>query len=95
MADQIPLTSDERAALGQRLPDWEIEGQKLCRTFLFANFGEAWTFMEQVAVEAEKLQHHPDWSNSWNRVTIAVTTHSIGSLTRLDVAFAEAVEELL
>ncbi|MDG2429076.1 MAG: 4a-hydroxytetrahydrobiopterin dehydratase [Acidimicrobiales bacterium] len=95
MTDRTPLTNDERTGLGQQLPDWQVEGQKISRTFLFADFAEAWTFMKQVAVKAEDLQHHPDWSNSWNQVTIEVTTHSAGSLTRLDVAFAEAVEELL
>ncbi len=50
--------------------------------------------MGQVAGVAEALQHHPDWSNSWNQVEIAVTTHSAGGLTGLDVAFAEAVDAL-
>ena len=50
--------------------------------------------MEQVSIIAENLQHHPDWSNSWNRVDVVVTTHSAGGLTHLDVAFAEAVDAL-
>ena len=50
--------------------------------------------MEQVSIIAENLQHHPDCSNSWNRVDVVVTTHSAGGLTHLDVAFAEAVDAL-
>ena len=93
-ADRTLLTSGERASLAARLPGWGIDGEHLRRTFRFVDFAEAWAFMGQVAGVAEALQHHPDWSNSWNQVEIAVTTHSAGGLTRLDVAFVEAVDAL-
>jgi|TARA_Y100000782_G_scaffold70782_1_gene76533 4a-hydroxytetrahydrobiopterin dehydratase len=92
--DRTLLTSGERAALAARLPAWGFDGDHLRRTFRFADFAEAWAFMGRVAAVAEALQHHPDWSNSWNQVEIAVTTHSAGGLTRLDVAFVEAVDAL-
>ena len=95
MADRSPLTDEERAGLEVRVPDWERDGEVLRRTLEFADFAEAWAFMGRVAEVAEDLQHHPDWSNSWNRVDLAVTTHSAGCLTRLDLAFAEAVESIL
>jgi len=89
LPDRTLLTPGQRSDLTARLPGWEIEGDHLRRTFTFADFAGAWTFMGSVAAIAESLQHHPDWSNSWNRVEIAVTTHSAGGLTHLDVAFAE------
>lgn len=99
MADRTPLTPDERSGLAGRLPEWILEGETLHRTWAFRDFVEAWAFMGRVAEIAEDLQHHPDWSNSWNRVEMAVTTHHpVGRdgpcLTRLDVAFAEAVDAL-
>lgn len=103
MADRTLLTDGERAGLATRLPDWELVGDQLRRTFAFADFAAAWAFMEQVATISEDLQHHPDWSNSWNRVDIAVTTHHVscqssgqgaGGLTSLDVTFAEAVDRV-
>ncbi len=94
MADRTPLTPDELAALPDRLPEWTVDGRVLRRTWEFGDFAEAWAFMGRVAEVAEELQHHPDWSNSWNRVDVAVTTHSAGCLTRLDRSFAEAVDGL-
>ena len=94
MADRTLLDPEERADLAARLPEWVLEGEHLHRTFTFADFAAAFAFMTQVAGIAEELQHHPDWSNSWNRVDVAVTTHSAGGQTRLDVAFAEAVDRL-
>ena len=93
--DRSPLTADEIAILDTRLPDWTCDGASLARDFTFTEFAEAFGFMTRVAEVAESLDHHPDWSNSWNRVEIAVTTHSNGGLTRLDLAFAEAVDALL
>ncbi len=99
MADRTLLTDDERTGLATRLPDWDLAGDQLRRSFTFADFAEAWAFMTQAAIIAEDLQHHPDWSNSWNRVDVVVTTHDAadgsGGLTRLDVALAEAVDALV
>ena len=94
MADRTLLDPEERSDLAARLPEWVLEGEHLRRTFTFVDFATAFAFMTQVAAIAEELQHHPDWSNSWNRVDVAVTTHSAGGPTRLDVAFAEAVDRL-
>jgi len=95
VVDRTPLTNDERAALAIRLPGWQVDGDHLRRSWAFTDFAEAFAFITQVADVAEALQHHPDWSNSWNRVEIALTTHSAGGLTHLDLAFAEAVDALL
>lgn len=77
-------------------PDgWEVVDGKLHRELAFADFSEAFAFMTRVALAAEKADHHPDWSNSWNRVTIDLVSHDAGGLTARDVALAEAVNALL
>jgi len=70
---------------------WEIVDGKLHRELAFADFGEAFAFMTRVALAAERLDHHPDWSNSWNRVVIDVVSHSEGRVTERCVRLAEAV----
>ena len=63
------------------VPDWELRDGALHRVLTFKNFSEAFGFMTRVALAAEKLDHHPDWSNSWNKVDIAVTSHADGGVT--------------
>ena len=75
---------------------WEERDGALRRTFEFADFSEAFAFMARVALLAEKRDHHPDWSNSWNKVDIALSTHSAGStVTDADRDLAAAIDELL
>jgi 4a-hydroxytetrahydrobiopterin dehydratase len=74
---------------------WEVVDGKLHRELAFADFSEAFAFMTRVALAAETAGHHPDWSNSWNRVTIDLVSHDAGGLTDRDVALAEAVNALL
>ena len=72
---------------------WERTGGALERTFEFADFAGAFAFMTRVALLAERHDHHPDWSNSWNRVTIRLTTHSAGgTVTAKDEALARAID---
>ncbi|BGO92269.1 hypothetical protein NBRC10512v2_004533 [Rhodotorula toruloides] len=69
--------------------------QKLSREYTFKDFSEAWGFMSRVALVAEKLNHHPEWTNVYNRVSIALTTHDEGNqLTALDVKLAERIEAI-
>jgi 2-haloacid dehalogenase len=73
---------------------WESTATSLDRTFVFADFNEAWTFMSSVAVSAEQLGHHPDWSNSWNTVSMKLTTHDQGNkVTHLDRALAAETDQ--
>ena len=74
---------------------WRIEGDCLKRSFSFKNFSEAFGFITQVALEAEKRNHHPNWSNVYNRVTIELTTHDLGGLSNLDVELAARIDALL
>jgi 4a-hydroxytetrahydrobiopterin dehydratase len=70
---------------------WEVVDGKLHRELTFKNFSEAWAFMARVALAAEKDNHHPDWSNSWNRVVIDLVTHDAGGITDRDRALAEKI----
>jgi 4a-hydroxytetrahydrobiopterin dehydratase len=92
--DRRPLTPDEITRVVAELDGWDLDGASLRRQFVFANFVEAFGFMAQVALIAEKLDHHPNWSNVYNRVDIAVTTHDAGGLTALDVEFVRRVDAL-
>ncbi len=74
---------------------WKIVDGKLRRELEFADFSEAWAFMARVALLAEKNDHHPDWSNSWNKVTIELTSHDAGGLTDRDKKLAEAISDLV
>jgi 4a-hydroxytetrahydrobiopterin dehydratase len=90
------LTDDERErALGE-LPGWtwDAEARAIRRGFTFRDFSEAFGFMTRVALVAEKADHHPDWSNSWNKVEIALTSHDSGGLTGRDLALARAIDAL-
>ncbi len=74
---------------------WTVIDGKLRRQFEFADFSEAFGFMTRVALVAEKLNHHPDLSNSWNRVDIDITSHDKGGVTALCVEFAGRVNRLV
>lgn len=77
--------------LGTR-PAWTIVDGKLHRELHFGDFAEAFAFMTRVAIHAEKLDHHPEWSNVWNRVTIDLVTHDAGGLTELDIELADRID---
>lgn len=91
------LNEDQRAAALDRLGEWDYDDARdaLTRSFLFADFSEAFAFMTRVALLAEKADHHPEWSNVWNRVDILLTTHDAGGLSQRDVRMAEAIDLLL
>ncbi len=75
-------------------PGWEHVSGRLHRVLVFPDFAQAFAFMTRVAAEAERLDHHPDWSNSWNTVTIDLVSHDAGTLTARDVRLAEAINRL-
>ena len=88
------LTEGEVAELGATVPGWSVAGGMLRRSFRFADFSAAWAFMSRVALLAEQQDHHPDWSNAYNRVEIALTTHDAGGLTARDLRLARAIDAL-
>ena len=91
------LTEAERTEALAALPGWTVRGDGLAieRQFKFRNFSEAWAFMARVALLAEKHDHHPEWSNVYNRVAITLTTHDAGGLSERDVTMARAIGNLL
>jgi 4a-hydroxytetrahydrobiopterin dehydratase len=91
------LSDEDRAELLDRLDEWEYDEARdaISRRFLFADFSECFAFMTRVALLAEAQDHHPEWSNVWNRLDITLTTHDAGGLSARDVAMADAIEALL
>ena len=87
-----PALLDDQAiaAALSELEGWSIRDGKLHRTFVFDNFVQAFGFMTRVALVAERMNHHPDWSNVYKTVVIDLSTHDAGGLTKLDVALARA-----
>jgi len=78
----------------QALPGgWKVSdgGKSIHQAFKFKDFGEAWGFMTRVALLAEKMDHHPEWSNVYNKVEITLTTHDAGGVTEKDLRLAEAI----
>ena len=91
------LSPEERNAALAELPGWTLRHDRLAivRSFSFADFSAAFAFMTRVALLAEKADHHPEWSNVWNRVHITLTTHDAGGLSERDVALAKAIAGLV
>jgi 4a-hydroxytetrahydrobiopterin dehydratase len=94
MGKRIVLETTEIEAALRSLPTWRVEAGKLRRSLVFPSFREAFAFMTGVALIAEKMNHHPEWSNVYNRVTIDLTTHDAGGITALDLELAEQAEKI-
>ncbi|WP_293881774.1 4a-hydroxytetrahydrobiopterin dehydratase [Sphingomonas sp.] len=92
-----PLNEAERATALDTLGEWDFDEARdaLTRQFLFGDFSEAFGFMVRVAMLADKSDHHPEWSNVYNRVDILLTTHDAGGLSYRDVDMAKGIERLL
>jgi 4a-hydroxytetrahydrobiopterin dehydratase len=78
----------------RNLKGWSVMNGNLHRVFEFKDFAHAFAFMTQVALAAEKMDHHPDWSNSWNKVTVDLCTHSAGGLTKNDFDLAGKIQQI-
>jgi len=90
------LSASERKAALERLPDWsEVDGRDaIQRTFNFENFNQAFGFMSRCALMAEKIDHHPEWFNVYNRVEVLLSTHDCGGLSERDVKLAEFMDQV-
>lgn len=86
------LTDAEIAAALPSVPGWTRAGDGIERRYQFADFTHAFAFMARVALLAEKADHHPEWSNVWNRVDIRLTTHDAGGISARDFALATAID---
>jgi len=93
----MKLTNAQLPPLLAQLPGWRMSperGGTLAREFVFHDFAQAWGFMSQVAVVAEKRNHHPEWSNVYNNVSIVLSTHDAGGVSEKDVALAKFIDSL-
>ena len=88
------LSLQEREDLRANLTQWQVGDERLKRQWQFSDFSEAFAFMTRVALLAETKQHHPNWSNVYNRVTIELTTHDLGGLSNLDAELARSIDAL-
>ena len=89
------LNASELQAAQQQLPDWTFEDTSLSRGFVFADFVAAFGFMSKVALLAERMNHHPEWSNVYNRVEVRLTSHDKGGITARDIKLAVEINALL
>jgi len=90
-----PLTQDQITAALRELPNWKFEGDALTHTFEFGSFKEAMSFMMRVGFEAEAMDHHPEWTNVYNKVSIRLTTHDAGNkVSEKDVKLAKKIVSL-
>ncbi len=92
----VRMETEEISAALQKLPDWALaaDGTALRRAFRFTDFAAAFGFMTRVALMAERMNHHPDWSNCYNRVEITLSTHDAGGLTANDIRLARAIDSV-
>ncbi|EGG21723.1 pterin-4-alpha-carbinolamine dehydratase [Cavenderia fasciculata] len=95
MAVPVKLTAEERPALLATIPQWAmVEGGRdaIKRTYLFADFNQAFSFMTRVALVAEQMAHHPEWFNVYNRVEITLATHDCNGLSMNDINLAKTMD---
>jgi 4a-hydroxytetrahydrobiopterin dehydratase len=88
------VTTAEVGEALKDLPGWSVEDGKLSKQFKFATFAEAMGWMVTVAIYADQLDHHPDWSNGYNKVNVELLTHDMGALSTLDLALARRMQAL-
>ena len=88
------LSSEDIESRLNSRPGWNLEKDKLHRLFEFESFVEAFGFMSQIAILAEKMDHHPEWSNVYNRVEVCLTTHDAGGISELDFELAAHMDRL-
>ena len=79
----------------EKNPSWKIDNKTIKKEFKFDNFIDAFGFMSKVALLSEKMDHHPDWQNTYNKVKINLTTHDKGGITTNDIKLAESIDKLI
>ena len=89
------LEKDQLNYFLEKNPSWNINDQSIKKEFNFNNFIDAFGFISKVALLSEKMDHHPNWQNTYNKVTIELTTHDIGGITTNDIKLAEAIDKLI
>jgi 4a-hydroxytetrahydrobiopterin dehydratase len=92
--EYVKLSKDEISTELKKLKGWKLAKGKIQRTFEFKDFNEAFGFMTRVALEVEKLNHHPEWFNVYNRVEIELVTHDVGGLSNYDFRLAKIINRI-
>ena len=87
------LSAEQIQDATRDLSGWSVAGGQLRRELKFKDFVDAWTFMSAVALRAEKMDHHPEWTNVYNRLSICLSTHDAGGITRLDIELAKFIDQ--
>ena len=80
-------------AIPSQLPGWDVKGQKIIKEWQFGNFITAFGFISKVALVAEAMNHHPEWSNSYGNVRIGLTTHDLGGISNKDIQLASEINK--
>jgi 4a-hydroxytetrahydrobiopterin dehydratase len=88
------LNQEELRASLEQISSWEVKSEKLYREFKFADFAHAFGFMTTAAIFIEKMNHHPEWFNVYNRVSVDLTTHDSGGITEKDVKLARLLDSI-
>jgi 4a-hydroxytetrahydrobiopterin dehydratase len=91
----MKLSSNEIEAELKNISGWSIKNEKLHKEFEFDSFNQAFGFMTRAAMEIEKMNHHPEWFNVYNKLTIDLTTHDAGGITQNDINLAKILESLV
>lgn len=93
--NNVKFSEDEIAGALEKLEGWaKIDGRDaIFKSFKFKNFSEAWAFMNRTALLAEKMNHHPEWFNVYNRVEVTLNTHDVGGVSALDVKMAQKMND--
>ena len=89
------LSEEDISEKLQGLPGWNISNGKLHKEFTFETFNQAFGFMTRAAMEIEKMNHHPEWLNVYNRLTVELTTHDAGGITQNDINLARILNSLV
>ena len=92
MRNELILSNQQLENQLKELEDWNIKNKKLFKAFKFSDFAQAFEFMSLVAILAEAMDHHPEWSNIYNEVEINLVTHSEGGITQLDIDLAKKID---
>jgi len=91
----IRLSPEKISEELKNMPGWSIKDEKLHRDFEFESFNQAFGFMTRAAMEIEKMNHHPEWFNVYNRLTVDLMTHDAGGITQNDVELAKILNSLI
>jgi 4a-hydroxytetrahydrobiopterin dehydratase len=91
---RLLIKTEIEEQIQESIPSWVIDNNCLFKEFAFRNFVDAFSFMTAIALEAEKIDHHPNWKNVYNKVSISLNTHSAGGVTEKDFNLAGKIEEI-